>query len=373
MTLAVTTRAAFATTRYRVSNSACTMTVTTPDRDPELWAAYMAGALDTYRKFGAEAALEYDTTVTGDTTSIFVVAQDADGVVVGGIRVQKILERPEDSHLTVEWGMGPQEGQDRLRAYLEERIPEGVVELKAGWVAESSSDKKELARAIARFFAHAPALVGVRFSVCSAASHAMTRWLTSGGQWVTEVPQVAYPDERYLTSMMCWDRHTVADLAAADQLIALMDEAEQLRVNREEPATADSADAVPTAAPRVILRGSRGAGAHELLTARTPSVLAAPATRTPSAVRGTGTGTGPSRRSPLREAVTRPSPLRETGRREQAPMRSAAGPRAGIRPDLRRRGAPGTPVPAAPHLRLADGRAPDTGGRPDRLVGSHTA
>ena len=39
---------------------------------------------------------------------------------------------------------------------------------------------------------------------------------------------VAYPDERYLTRLMLWDSETYADLAAAEQLPQLIDEAAQL-------------------------------------------------------------------------------------------------------------------------------------------------
>jgi hypothetical protein len=43
------------------------------------------------------------------------------------------------------------------------------------------------------------------------------------------VAPVAYPDDRYLTRLMWWDRDTYADLTAPQQLPQLLDESAQLR------------------------------------------------------------------------------------------------------------------------------------------------
>jgi hypothetical protein len=64
--------------------------------------------------------------------------------------------------------------------------------------------------------------------MCTVAAHAVQRWQTTGGVVSAAVTPVGYPDDRYLTKLMWWDSRTYADLAAADQLPLLMDEATQL-------------------------------------------------------------------------------------------------------------------------------------------------
>ncbi len=60
-------------TSYSITNSDCRMVVGIPAQDPELWAAYLAGALQTYRRFGVENALEFDEIRDGISTSMFLV------------------------------------------------------------------------------------------------------------------------------------------------------------------------------------------------------------------------------------------------------------------------------------------------------------
>jgi hypothetical protein len=71
-------------------------------------------------------------------------------------------------------------------------------------------------------------LMGVRYALGTVATHAVKRWQTTGGVVSANVVPVAYPDDRYRTVLMWWDRKTFADLAAFEQLPAIMDESAQL-------------------------------------------------------------------------------------------------------------------------------------------------
>ena len=60
------------------------------------------------------------------------------------------------------------------------------------------------------------------------AAHAVRCWQTTGGVVSRTVTPVAYPDDRYRTAAMWWDRDTYADHTASEQLARLIDESAQL-------------------------------------------------------------------------------------------------------------------------------------------------
>ena len=78
--------------------------------------------------------------------------------------------------------------------------------MKTGWVAAKAPRKRELTAALARVFLHAVGLTGVRYALGTVATHAVPKWSTTGGKISSEVTPVAYPDPRYLTVPMWWDR-----------------------------------------------------------------------------------------------------------------------------------------------------------------------
>jgi hypothetical protein len=71
---------------------------------------------------------------------------------------------------------------------------------------------------------HALTVLDVRYAFCTAASHAVPRWESSGGVVSTEVAPVPYPDDRYQTSLMWWDRQHVLELMTGRQLRAVVSE-----------------------------------------------------------------------------------------------------------------------------------------------------
>ncbi|MEO5831776.1 MAG: hypothetical protein ABJA16_01560 [Nakamurella sp.] len=200
--------------------------VAEPAAQPALWAAYLEGARRNYRQHGVESAIEYGEVRDGRSTALFVAATDGTGRVVGGLRVQSRLTRPDQAHALREWAGRP--GTTEMIAQINQRLPSGVIEVKAVWVEHDIEHKVALTAALARAFVHTMDLLRVRYALCTAAAHAVTRWQTSGGVVSTTVSAVAYPDERYRTRLMWWDRSQVPELLSHDQLIALTRESDLL-------------------------------------------------------------------------------------------------------------------------------------------------
>jgi hypothetical protein len=202
------------------------LVVARPAAQPVLWAAYLQGARVSYRRHGVENAVDFDRVCDGVSTSLFVAAVESDGRVVGGLRVQGPYTRVEQADALREWA--GREGTKELRHQIGCRLAEGVIEVKAVWVDRDADRHEGLTAAVARMFVHALALMEVRYAFCTAASHAVARWESSGGVVSAEVAAVAYPDERYQTLMMWWDRQRVVGLMAGDQRDSLLLDATRL-------------------------------------------------------------------------------------------------------------------------------------------------
>lgn len=200
--------------------------LTRPADEPELWDQYLLGALKSYRKYAVERVLEYDKVRTGQSTTLFVAIVDRHGDVVGGVRTQGPYGHPNESHALVEWDGRP--GTEMLRRQIESRIPEGLVEMKTGWVSDDLDARHVLAGAIARTPIHVLSLLGIRHALCTVADHAVRRWGTTGAQISGAVPAVAYPDDRYRTVPIWWDRATLLQRMDPAHLGPLFDEQEQL-------------------------------------------------------------------------------------------------------------------------------------------------
>jgi len=204
----------------------CEFVAARPSQQPLLWLSYLDGARASYRKHDVESVLEYDSIRDGSSTALFYVALQPDGKVAGGLRVQGPYQSPDQAHAVAEWAAFDDDAE--VRREISERIPAGVIEMKTGWVSHTAWRRPELTAGLARLFVHSIKLMGVRYAFGTVATHAVKRWQTTGGVVSAKVAPVAYPDERYRTVLMWWDRETFADLAAFEQLSAIMDESAQL-------------------------------------------------------------------------------------------------------------------------------------------------
>lgn len=203
------------------------LVVARPAAQPDLWATYIEGARVSYRRHGVENAVDYDQVFEGASTSLFVAAVESDGRVVGGLRVQGPYTRVDQAYALREWA--GREGTQELRRQIGRRLGDGVIEVKAVWVDRDADRHDELTAVLARTFVHVLTLMNVRYAFCTAASHAVPRWESSGGVVSVEVAPVAYPDERYRTLLMWWDRQQVDELMTGHQLRAAAQDLARLR------------------------------------------------------------------------------------------------------------------------------------------------
>ena len=142
------------------------------------------------------------------------------------MRVQGPYESADQAHAVEEWAAFDDDAE--VRREISARIPAGVIEMKTGWVSDMAWRRRELTAGLARLFVHSINLMGVRYAFGTVATHAVARWQTTGGVVSANIPPVAYPDNRYRTVLMWWDRETFAALAAIEQLPPIMDESARI-------------------------------------------------------------------------------------------------------------------------------------------------
>lgn len=200
--------------------------VTRPEDEPDLWESFLTGAHASYSKYGVERVLEVDDVRTNGSTTLVLAIVDRDDQVVGGVRAQGPYQHASEAHALTEWDGRP--GTEALRGQIESRIPAGVVEMKTGWVSEEVNERHTLAMAIARTPLHVMRLLDIRYALCTVADHAVRRWRATGAETSRSVPPVAYPDDRYRTVPIWWDRATALDRMDPGHVVPLLDE--QLRL-----------------------------------------------------------------------------------------------------------------------------------------------
>jgi hypothetical protein len=197
----------------------CTLLVSQPSVDPDLWAEYSIGAQRSYRKHGVECALDVDALRTGADTIMFLAVINDAGRMVAGARAKGPLRSADESHAVVEWAGQP--GQQDVRKMITDRLPFGIVEMKSAWVTDELDRNRRLATVLARSPFHMMALLDIQFGMATAASYALNRWRSSGGV-VAGIPATPYPDERYQTKMMWWNRSDFVNYADPAQVAKIL-------------------------------------------------------------------------------------------------------------------------------------------------------
>ena len=201
-------------------DTACTLVMSAPATDPQLWDEYLEGAERSYRKHGVERALDIDTIRSGHDTVLFWAAIDPAGEVVAGVRAKGPLQCAEDSHALVEWSGRP--GEQAVRKMITDRLPFGVIEMKSAWTTDKPGHSGRLTKLIARSGFHAMPLLDNQFCMATGSTHVLERWRSSGGVLASAIPATPYPDERYRTKMMWWDRRNFTKHADADQVSKIL-------------------------------------------------------------------------------------------------------------------------------------------------------
>ncbi|MCR8695506.1 hypothetical protein NWP13_23530 [Rhodococcus pyridinivorans] len=175
----------------------------TPEAEPELWSQFLEGARTAYRRFDAEAALEYDLIRDGRSTALFFAAVTPGGLVHGGSRALGPYSKATESHAFAEWS-DPEIRAEIVRL-LDSYVPYGLAEVKSTWVASRVSRRSELSAGVSRTLTYSMELLGTRYLVATSASTALSRWQETGAEVFDTIPPCRYPDERYRTHLLLWD------------------------------------------------------------------------------------------------------------------------------------------------------------------------
>jgi hypothetical protein len=146
------------------------------------------------------------------------------------------LRSADDSPAVVEWAGQP--GQVAVRKMITDRVPFGILEMKSAWVADDTERGQLLTNALARSGSHLFALLDIQFCMATAAAYVLNRWRSSGGV-VAPIAATPYPDERYQTKMMWWDRQTYARHCEPWQAVKMREETQTIlraaRFSAERP------------------------------------------------------------------------------------------------------------------------------------------
>ena len=203
------------------ADAECTLIMSQPQLEPELWMDYLHGAERSYRKHGVERALDVAEIRDGHDTAMFWATLDASGRVIGGVRAKGPLTCADDSHAVVEWDGQP--GLAAVRKMIDDRVPFGILEMKSAFVTDDPDRNKGVTRALARSGFHAMAAMDLQFCMATSAPHVLDKWRSSGGV-VASIPATPYPDPRYRTKMMWWDRRTYIRHAEPAQVSKIVNE-----------------------------------------------------------------------------------------------------------------------------------------------------
>ncbi len=199
--------------------SQCTVVISSRAADPELWAEYLRGAELSYRRHGVERALDVQAIRDGSDTLMFWTALNESGRVIGGVRAKGPLKSADDSHAVVEWTN--HRGLPAVRKMITDRVPFGILEMKSAWTIDDRDRARPVTRVLARSGFHAMAMMDVQFCMATSAPHVLERWQSSGGV-VAPIPAAPYPDRRYRTKMMWWDKRTFANHAEPEQVSKIL-------------------------------------------------------------------------------------------------------------------------------------------------------
>lgn len=200
----------------------CTLIIASPSADHRLWTDYLLGAKESYVKHGVARALELDSLCDSTKTSLFLAAVNRSGRVVAGVRAKGPYSTPGESHAMVEWSGRP--GFTAVRKMISDRIPFGVVEVKTAWTRDDPGRSRLLTGVLARFPLHSMMLLNSQFAMATSAAHVLARWRASGGVVASGIPPTPYPDDRYQTEMMWWNRSTFFNHAEHKQVSTALEE-----------------------------------------------------------------------------------------------------------------------------------------------------
>ena len=197
-----------------------------PASNADAWTAYLDGAAGAYRSYGVESVLDRPALEDGGSVSLFWRGVTLDGEVVAGIRCHGPIDEGSEVFAFTELAGHPR--LDEFRWVVWARRQLGVVEMKGAWVSVTRSQTEGLSAALARCCIHSMDWFRARYALCTSSSHSLRAWASTGCRAMDGYEPVPYPDDRYSTVPMWWDRHRSAGRATGKQARLLATEAEQL-------------------------------------------------------------------------------------------------------------------------------------------------
>ncbi len=201
------TRASRGATRLDDRASGTTLVMSTPAMDRALWEDYLDAADASYSRHGVSVALDAARVRDGRDTAVFFAAIDRSGTVVAGVRGQGPYLSAQQSHALVEWAGNVD--RPKVETLIADRLQDGVVEMKSAFVSTTADAPGALSALLSRTALPTMVFTGARFVMATAADHVLRRWESGGGRVVESIAPAAYPDERYRTRMMWWDRDSL--------------------------------------------------------------------------------------------------------------------------------------------------------------------
>jgi len=196
-----------------------------PLERPDLWQLYLDEGEGKYRHHGFEGTLRRKELEEGNGVSLFILGFAADGQAVCGVRFHGPLESSKQAALMEEMVDSPE--IDDIGRLIDENIRGGVLEVKGAWSkGEAATGFRQIA-AITRSSTHAMNWLGAEFAIAAVSDTLVPLGTPAGGRMFGTYA-VPFPDERYRTVAVYWQRSTTYELSTPEHQQAMRMESEQL-------------------------------------------------------------------------------------------------------------------------------------------------
>jgi molybdopterin/thiamine biosynthesis adenylyltransferase len=196
-----------------------------PLERPDLWKIYLNEAEGKYRSHGFEGTLRRQELEDGHDVPLFFLGFNTEGEPVAGVRFHGPLEGSHQAFLMEEMADSPE--IEDIQALIEREIRLGTIEVKGAWSKGAAVTGVRLIAAITRSATHAMNWLGTEFAI-AAVSDTLEEVGTPAGGRKFGTASVPYPDERYRTICVSWERSRSYELCTPPHQQALRRENEEL-------------------------------------------------------------------------------------------------------------------------------------------------
>jgi molybdopterin/thiamine biosynthesis adenylyltransferase/nitroreductase len=234
-----------------------------PFERPDLWQTYLNEGEERYREYGFEGTMRRREIEEGNGVSLFFLGFDSDGAPVAGVRCHGPLEASHQSFFMEEMG-GSDEIADLARL-IDDQVRTGALEVKGCWSKGHSTTGYRLIQAMSRGVTHAMNWLGADYAF-AAVSDTLLAPCGEAGARAMGLSSVPYPNERYRTIGIAWNRACTAELSTPEHREALRLEALQLAQSSDQlVASAGGSESTRTSAWRPLVLDVRARDHRETL------------------------------------------------------------------------------------------------------------